>query len=100
MTEASLTLPMLSYWDSLIISKKMQCSLLARYLCVYSLQKSRLTVAVQLAQSFLAAQVKLKFSHPHEEKLGLYFLGLGKEHGMGEHSRARLLLLLLLGGRR
>lgn len=54
--------------------KKIQCSLLARYLCIYLLQKNRLTVEVELAQSFLAAQVKLEFSHP-KEKPALCFLG-------------------------
>lgn len=71
--------------------------LLARYLCIYSLQKSRLAVAVKLAQRFLAVQVKLKF--PPLRRGSQHCVSHGrKERGMRERSRARL--VLLLGGKR
>lgn len=54
-------------------SKKIGYSFFARYLCIYSLQENRFTVAVKLAQSFLAELVNLKFSHP-KEKPALCFL--------------------------
>lgn len=41
-------------------------------MCIYSLQKSRPTVAAGLAEGFLAPQ--LKFSHPKEEKPAPCFL--------------------------